>query len=212
MLKGTILFLLSGLILMRCQSSSPRADAPGSLEQRVDSLIKPYIDSTRVAGVAIGVFKDRKPLLLKSYGHADMELDVKLPVDVSFEIGSVTKQFTAAAILQLAEQKNLSLEDDFTKYVRYDTRGKKVTIRQLPSHTSGIKGYTELSGFRSLSIQKLGRDTLLRMVEKEPFDFEPGEALIYNNTAFFILELIIKKSAAKNMKTIWQSTCLRRQV
>jgi CubicO group peptidase (beta-lactamase class C family) len=193
MLKTLSLFALPAVVLCACQTSTVKPDTSGQLEQRVDSLVKPYIDSTRVAGMAIGIFKDHKPLLLKSYGYADLEFDVKLPVDASFEIGSVTKQFTGAAIMQLAEEGKLSLDDDFTRYVTFNTRGKKITIRQLLSHTSGIKGYTELPVFGSLAVQKLKRDTLLRLVEKEPFDFEPGEALIYNNTAFYILGLIVEK-------------------
>jgi CubicO group peptidase (beta-lactamase class C family) len=122
-----------------------------------------------------------------------MEFDVKLPANASFEIGSVTKQFTGVAILQLAEQGKLSLEDDPSKYIKFDLHGKKVTIRQLLSHTSGIKGYTELPMFGNLMVHKYNRDTLMRLVEKEPFDFEPGEALIYNNTAFYMLGLIIEK-------------------
>jgi CubicO group peptidase (beta-lactamase class C family) len=131
--------------------------------------------------------------MVKSYGFADLEYGIKLPVDASFEIGSVTKQFTAVATMQLVEQGKINLDDDFTKYIKFDTKGKKVTVRQLLNHTSGIKGYTELPMFESIAVRKYKRDTLLRLVEKEPFDFEPGEALIYNNTGFFMLGLIIEK-------------------
>jgi CubicO group peptidase (beta-lactamase class C family) len=192
-MKHLFLFAFLSLFIYSCsQKNNEPADSSG-LEKKVDSLIKPYIDSTKVAGIAVAVYKDHKPLLLKGYGYADLEFDVKLPANASFEIGSVTKQFTGAAILQLADEGKLSLDDDFTKYVKFDTHGKKVTIRQLLSHTSGIKGYTELPVFESFSVHKYKRDTLLRVVEKENFDFEPGEALIYNNTAFFILGLIIEK-------------------
>ncbi|QHT66411.1 beta-lactamase family protein [Rhodocytophaga rosea] len=176
-----------------CTSNKKELGIDSDLGQKVDKLVQPYINESKVAGMVVGVFKDHQPLVLKAYGFADLELDVKLPVNASFEIGSVTKQFTAAAILQLAEQQKLSLEDDITKYIAFDTHGKKVTLRQLLSHTSGIKGYTELPVFGQLSVHTYSRDTLLRLVEKEPFDFDPGEALIYNNTAFFMLGLIIEK-------------------
>lgn len=192
-MKKLLAFAILSVFIFACSQKEKTTATPSGLEQKIDSLVKPYIDSTKVAGMAIGVFKDHKPVLLKGYGFADLEFDVKLPANASFEIGSVTKQFTGAAILQLADEGKLSLEDDFTKYVKFNTHGKKVTIRQLLSHTSGIKGYTELPVFESLSIHKYKRDTLLRIVEKEPFDFEPGEALIYNNTAFFILGLVIEK-------------------
>lgn len=191
--------LLNLLFLAACTISCNRPESPKAevsvLESKLDSLINPLVDSSKFAGVAIAVYRDNKPMVLKSYGYADVEHSVKLPVDASFEIGSVTKQFTAVATLQLAEAGKLSLDDDFTKYVKFDTRGRKITIRQLMNHTSGIKGYTELPFFESLMIHKYKRDTLLRLVEKEQFDFEPGEALIYNNTAFFILGLVIEKAS-----------------
>ena len=104
---------------------------------------------------------------MKSYGLADLEFEVKLPVDASFEIGSVTKQFTAAATLLLATEGKLALDDDITKFVKFDTKGKRVTVRHLLSHTSGIKGYTELPFIGEYGMKKLKRDTLLRIVEKE---------------------------------------------
>jgi CubicO group peptidase (beta-lactamase class C family) len=188
-----LLYLLPIVLLFSCRKKEDKSQNASSLEVQIDSIVKPYIDKTEAAGIAIGVFKAHKPIFQKTYGFADLELDVKLPTNASFEIGSVTKQFTAAAILQLVEQGKLTLEDDLGKYLQFDTRKRKVTIRQLLSHTSGIKGYTELPSFEALSIQKHSRDTLLRIVEKEQFDFEPGEALIYNNTAFFMLGLIIEK-------------------
>lgn len=188
-----LIYLLPIVLLLSCAKKEDKSPSDPNLEAKIDGIVKPYIDKTEAAGIAVGVFRNHKPLFQKAYGYADLEWDVKLPVTASFEIGSVTKQFTAAAILQLAGQGKLTLEDDLGKYLRFDTRNRKVTIRQLLSHTSGIKGYTELPSFEMLSIVKHSRDTLLRIVEKEKFDFEPGEALIYTNTAFFMLGLIIEK-------------------
>lgn len=193
-MKYTFPFILLAL-LISCNKSSKTSSDTSSLELHLDSLVKKDLDSVRAAGIAIGVFKGKEKVLLKSYGYADLEHDVKLPVDASFEIGSVTKQFTGAAVLLLAEQGKLSLDDDITKYVKFDTKGRKITVRQLLNHTSGIRAYTEMPLFEKLSREKHKRDTLLRILEKEPFDFEPGEALIYNNSAFFIAGLIIEKAS-----------------
>ena len=181
------------IIVVGCSKQEGTSSDNADLEGKVDELVKPYFEGPKIAGMAIGVFKGEEKILLKSYGFADLEFDVKLPTNASFEIGSVTKQFTAVAILQLAQGGKLSLDDDATKYVQFDTKGKKVTIRQLLSHTSGIKGYTELPFFEDFMVRKYKRDTLLRMVEKEPFDFDPGDVLIYNNTAFYMLGFIIEK-------------------
>jgi len=191
-MKNLVCIFIVFLVLVSCNAPEKQTTT-SSLEVKLDSLVQSYLDSAKIAGVAIAVMKDNQPLLLKSYGYADLAFETKLPVNATFEIGSVTKQFTGAAIMQLVDQGKLSLEDDMTKYISFDTKGRKVTVRQLLSHTSGIKGYTELPFFGKFAMEKHKRDTLLRIVEKEPFDFEPGEALIYNNTAFFILGLIIEK-------------------
>src|SRR5690606_38913850 len=131
--------------------------------------------------------------LNKSYGYASLELSVPMPDDAQFEIGSITKQFTAAAILKLVEANKISLDDDFIDYLEFDTRGRTITINNLLNHTSGIPGYTEIPEFWDLSIQEHPRDTLVRLVEQKDFLFLPNEALIYNNTGYFFLGLIIEK-------------------
>lgn len=185
-----VVFLIA--TIFSCTKGKRELSGP-ALQKKIDSIVQPYLDSGKIAGLAVAVFKKSERLFVKSYGYADLEFDVKLPVDASFEIGSVTKQFTSAAILQLAEQGKLALDDDITKFIAFNTQGKKVTIRHLLSHTSGIKGYTELPFFEEFSKLKFERDSLLRRVEKEPFTFEPGSELIYNNTGFFMLGLIIEK-------------------
>uniref|UniRef100_UPI0025DCBD81 serine hydrolase domain-containing protein n=1 Tax=Marivirga sp. TaxID=2018662 RepID=UPI0025DCBD81 len=126
-------------------------------------------------------------------GYASLELETPMPSDGIFDIGSVTKQFTAAAILKLVEAKKLSLDGDFTKYLPFDTKGRKVTIANLLNHTSGIPSYTEIPEFWDMSKMDYPKDSLVRLVERNNFMFEPNEALIYNNTAYFFLGLIIEK-------------------
>ena len=123
-----------------------------------------------------------------------------MPVNASFEIGSVTKQFTGVAVMQLAEKGLLNPEDDITAYIDFDTKGRNVTIEQLLNHTSGIKSYTSLPSFNYLQLHEYPKDTILRLTEKEPFDFEPGTAMIYNNTGFFMLGRIIEKVSAKTFE------------
>lgn len=188
--------ILLAVLAIACSSEPKQStSSDAKIESEVSAVVKNLVDSGKIAGVAVGVFKDNQPLVLKGYGFADLEYDIPLAADASFEIGSVTKQFTTAAILQLVEAGKINLDDEIGKYLTFDTQGKKVTVRQLMNHTSGIKGYTELPMFESLAVMKHKRDTLLRLVEKEPFDFEPGDALIYNNTGFFMLGLIIEKAS-----------------
>ncbi|HET9984404.1 MAG TPA: serine hydrolase domain-containing protein [Longimicrobiales bacterium] len=160
----------------------------------VDSIVAAALEGGRAAGMSVAVVRGRDTLVLKGYGFADLELDAPTPERAIYEIGSVTKQFTASAILQLQEQGKLSLDDEITKYLPgYPTQGRKVTLRRLLDHTSGIKGYTELPEFERLMSRKMPRDTLVALFSSKPFDFEPGEAEVYNNSAFFLLGLVIEK-------------------
>jgi CubicO group peptidase (beta-lactamase class C family) len=162
----------------------------------LDSAARAHAAQDVVAGVSVAVVRGADTLLLKGYGRVDLEWDIPTPADASasYEIGSVTKQFTAAAVLQLVEQGKLDLDADMTEYLpEFDTQGHRVPVRRLLDHTSGIKGYTEMPVFRELAMKDLPRDTLVSMVEAEPFEFEPGTALIYNNSAYFFLGLIVEK-------------------
>lgn len=193
--KYLSLSLIIGCFSIGC-TESKTVFRPTPIKVFADSLFQASVDGAYIAGASVLIFQKGQKLLDKSYGYASLELAVPMPENPSFEIGSVTKQFTAAAILKLVEQKKLSLEDDFTKYLNFDTKGRSITIRQLLNHTSGIPSYTEIPEFWNLSMHTFGRDSLVRLVEEHEFLFEPGEALVYNNSAYFFLGLIIEKVSA----------------
>lgn len=162
----------------------------------LDSAVQAYVASDAVPGVSVAVVRGTDTLLMKGYGYADLEWQVPTPTDASasYEIGSMTKQFTATAVLQLVGQGKLDLDADMTRYLPdFDTQGHPVPVRRLLDHTSGIKGYTEMPIFADFAMRKLPRDSLVKVIEKAPFDFAPGTAQIYNNSAFFLLGLIIEK-------------------
>ena len=160
----------------------------------IDRIIEAPINAGKVAGASVAVTRRGETIVAKSYGSADLELDVPMPADASFEIGSVTKQFTAASILLLAERGKLSVDDEVTKYLpQYPTHGQRITLRHLLTHTSGIKGYTEMPEFGDLMKLKKPRETLVALFGDKPLDFAPGEALVYNNSENFLLGLIIEK-------------------
>ncbi|MBW3535940.1 MAG: beta-lactamase family protein [Gemmatimonadetes bacterium] len=153
-----------------------------------------------VPGVSVAVVRGADTLLMRGYGFVDLEWDVPTPADASasYEIGSVTKQFTAAAVLQLVEEGKLDLDADVTEYLPdFDTRGHRLPLRRLLDHTSGIKSYTEMPVFGELIAKRLPRDTLVALIEAEPFEFEPGTAAIYNNSAYFLLGLVIEAAAER---------------
>lgn len=197
----TSLFIILLALVITASCRNENIDKPSEvseIEMYADSLFKSSLDSTKIAGGAILVHQKGKTLLKKSYGFASLELEVPMPENAHFEIGSVTKQFTAVAILKLVEAGALALEDDFTQYLEFDTKGRKISINQLLNHTSGIASYTEIEEFGNLVPQELPRDSLVRILETKDFLFELGEALIYNNSAYFFLGLIIEKVSGKS--------------
>lgn len=164
--------------------------------QRMDSTAESFIWERRVAGLAVAVVKGNDTLLMKGYGKADVEWGIPMPADAMFEVGSVAKQFTAAAILQLRDEGKLSLDDEITKYFPdFPTHGNKVTLRRLLDHTSGIKGITEMREFGALSVTSYPKDSAIALIKRYPFEFPTGEAQIYNNSAFILLGHVIEKAS-----------------
>lgn len=191
--------LLATLFIVVCAVVSRPAKAQPSRAEQIrlmDSIANSPVVEKRVAGLAVAVVKGTDTLLHKGYGEADLSWDVPMSNDAVFEIGSITKQFTAAAVLQLRDQGKIDLDADITTYLPdYPTKGQRIPVRRLLDHTSGIKGYTEMPIFEEIATRKLPRDSLVVKFAAEPLDFAPGEALIYNNSAYFLLGLIIEKAS-----------------
>jgi CubicO group peptidase (beta-lactamase class C family) len=168
-----------------------------ALVKKLDSLAGSGVLENRAAGIAAAVVRGNDTLLLKGYGKADVEWNIPMPADAMFEIGSITKQFTAVALLQLRDEGKLSLDDDITKWLPdFDTRGNKVTLRRLLDHTSGIKGITEMREFGLLvNNSSFPRDSAYALIKRYPFEFGTGEAQIYNNSAFWLLGLVVEKAS-----------------
>ncbi|MBI4885825.1 MAG: beta-lactamase family protein [Acidobacteria bacterium] len=163
---------------------------------RLDSIAESGVKAGRVVGLTVAVLQGDDTLLLKGYGKADVELNVPTPANAVYEIGSVTKQFTAAAILQLRDAGKLDLDADMSRYLPdFPMQGRKISVRRLLDHTSGIKGITELSEFPDLSRRALPRDSAIALIARQRFEFEPGEAQVYNNSAYILLGLIIEKQS-----------------
>jgi CubicO group peptidase (beta-lactamase class C family) len=125
---------------------------------------------------------------------ANLELGVPIRPEMVFRVGSVTKQFTAMAILELAEQGKLTLGDDITQYLPdFPTHGEKITIENLLTHTSGIKSYTELESWRKVMREDLPVPRMIDLFKNEPSDFAPGEKWLYDNSGYFLLGAILEK-------------------
>lgn len=163
-----------------------------------DSLLNKLFKPGNPGGAAI-VSRSGVVIYKKAFGIADMELNVPMQTEMVFRIGSITKQFTAIAILQLAELGKLSLQDDIKKFIPdYPTHGKTITVEHLLTHTSGIKSYTSMESFSELVRRDMKPEELIDTFKNQPMDFEPGEKWSYNNSGYFLLGFIIEKISGKS--------------
>ena len=184
--------VLAGSVTAAAAQTTDRA----ALVRQLDSIAGSGILENRAVGLVAAVVRGSDTLLLKGYGKADVEWNVPMPADAVFEIGSVTKQFTAVAILQLRDEGKLSLDDDITKWLPdFDPRGNKLTLRRLLDHTSGMVGLTEMREFGNLVNSRFPRDSAYALIKRYPFQFPTGEAQIYNNSAFWLLGLVVEKAS-----------------
>jgi D-alanyl-D-alanine carboxypeptidase len=186
---------LGTLALLLHMHSIVAQQRPGhDLVQTVDSLAQASLGGGVVAGMSVALVRGSDVLLAKGYGFADLENQVPATEHTVYRIGSITKQFTAAAIMQLAERSKLSLDDDIRRYLpSYDTHGYGITIRQLLNHTSGIRNFTELPAFQTRDRLDFSPESLVAIFEHEPLDFPPGTGFHYNVSAFYLLGLIIQR-------------------
>jgi CubicO group peptidase (beta-lactamase class C family) len=153
----------------------------------------------RIPGLTLAIVRDGKTIKTAAYGRANIELNVPAKPDTVFEIGSITKQFTAAGILVLAQEGKLSVDDKISKHLKDTPEAwASVTIRHLLTHTSGIKNYTGLNGFQIR--RHLSQEQFIKAIGKEPMDFQPGDSWKYCNAGFNLLGYIIENVSGK---TYW---------
>jgi CubicO group peptidase (beta-lactamase class C family) len=175
------------------QDKAPATRAAQDLASRLDATIAPYFQPD-APGATVLVVKDGKTVLRKAYGMADTAKNIKMTPEMALRIGSMTKQFTATAILLLADEGKLSVEDPITKYLPdYPTQGKKITIEHLLTHTSGIVSYTGKPGFPQRAPQDTTVAATIDSFKNDPLQFEPGSTWRYNNSGYYLLGAIIEK-------------------
>jgi CubicO group peptidase (beta-lactamase class C family) len=166
------------------------------LETLVDGLYG-TLKSKKASGAAVLIAKDGKVIYKNGFGYADIEGNQLITPDTKFRIGSVTKQFTAVAILKLQEEGKISVDDKLSKFLPDFPRASEVTIHHLLTHTSGIHSYTGKPEFISRVTSPISEEELIAFFKNDPFDFNPGDAWLYNNSGYFLLGHIIGKITGK---------------
>ncbi|HEU4851940.1 MAG TPA: serine hydrolase [Telluria sp.] len=171
---------------------APAIAQPGTTQQ-LDAALYPYFKAD-APGATVIVVKDGKTLFRKAYGMADVSNGFAMQPGAQHRIASITKQFTSTAIMMLAEEGRLSVDDDITKHLPdFPTQGRKITIEHLLTHTSGIPSYSRgFTFFLTMWRDKSVAD-IIDSMKGEPLMFEPGTRYAYNNSGYFLLGAIIEK-------------------
>jgi CubicO group peptidase (beta-lactamase class C family) len=162
----------------------------------IDKYMQAQVKVNEFSGVVLVTAKD-KVIYKKAFGYADREWKIPTTLDTKFEIGSLTKQFTAAAILQLVEQKKLNLDDKLSIWFPGYPKGDSVTLHMLLNHTSGIADYTSLPSLNKLHTLPLSEDSVISLFKNQPYKFSPGTNWSYSNSNYFLLGSIIEKVTGK---------------
>ena len=193
-LGAACLFILLATSLLQAQTAAPISAA---LREKIDAITKQALTDTGVPSASIAAVQAGAITYLQAYGEGRIEPHTPALPSMRYSIGSISKQFTAAAVLLLAEQGKLSLDDSVSRFVPNLTRGNEVTIRELLSHTSGYQDYWPQDYVPPFMLQAITADRILDQWARKPLDFDPGTDWQYSNTNFVIAGLIVEKASGE---------------
>lgn len=189
------------VIALACPLSVAQAQLPREVVARVDSVFA-AIDRTTSPGCAVAVYRDGAIAHARGYGMANLEYGIANTPRSVFDIGSTSKQFSAAAIALLAQDGRLSLDDDVRKHVpELPAYQRPVTIRHLLNHTSGLRDYLTLMSLQGVHFDGVTTDddALALIVRQKATNFEPGREFLYSNSGYFLLSTIVQRVSGKSL-------------
>jgi CubicO group peptidase (beta-lactamase class C family) len=201
-LKHVALLLLLLVVVIRSLGLDTHAQNPDRAAPTLDAIFQKW-NKPDVPGCAVGVVREGVSPLVRSYGSADLEHNVAINADTVFEAGSVSKQFTAASVLLLAEQGKLALTDDVRKYVpELPDYGWRITINELLSHTSGLRDWGSveaIAGWPRTSRVYTLTDVLDITARQKSLNYPPGTAYSYTNTGYNLLAIIVERVSKETL-------------
>jgi D-alanyl-D-alanine carboxypeptidase len=193
--------LCTVFIVILLATSLLQAQAPqlisAALREKIDTIAKQALTSTGVPSASIAIVQSGAITYLQAYGDGRIGPHTSALPSMRYSIGSISKQFTAAAVLLLAEQGKLSLDDSVSRFVPNLTRGNEVTIRALLSHTSGYQDYWPQDYVPPFMLQAITAEKILDQWARKPLDFDPETDWQYSNTNFVIAGLIVEKASGE---------------
>jgi D-alanyl-D-alanine carboxypeptidase len=168
---------------------APRPDDSAALDRSVAEAVR----EKGLVGASVAVARDGKLILAKGYGKSSLASGAAVTPETPFAIGSITKQFTSACVLLLAERGKLSVEDKVAKYFPTLTDASRITLLDLMNHVSGYPDYYPLDFVDRRMLEPIGIDRLIHDYATQPLDFAPGTRWSYSNTGFIILGRVVEK-------------------
>ena len=172
----------------------------------IDQYVAEQMAEQHLPGLSLAVVRDGEVILRRGYGLASLEMNVPVTPETVFQIGSLTKQFTAVAVLMLAERGKIGLDESVSRYVPgLPAAWGGVSVRHLLNHTSGIKSFTGLPDFIDrLAPLPTTREGIVSLIADEPLEFSPGESYAYNNTGYYLLGHVIEQTSGRSYAAFLQ--------
>jgi D-alanyl-D-alanine carboxypeptidase len=165
----------------------------------VDDLIQSEMERDQIPGLSLAVLKHGQIVKSKGYGFANLELKAPATGDTAYQLASVTKTFTATAVMQLVEDGKIKLTDRIKAHLpELPKKWSEIKIVHLLTHTSGIKSYTELAAIAEHPEKEFTAAEIIALVADLPLQFRPGDRYDYSNTGYYLLGLLIEKVSGKN--------------
>ncbi len=172
------------------------------LSARADEYLRAQMKVNHFSG-AVLIASEGKTLFAKGYGLANAEWNIPNSPQTKFRLGSITKQFTSMAVMQLQQQGKLSVQDPICKYFQDCPKAwQSVTIHNLLTHTSGIPSYTDSPDYRKKMMVPASKDEMISRFHDLPLQFDPGERYRYSNSGYFLLGIIIEKASGKSYEDV----------
>src|SRR5215212_2729742 len=178
--------ILSAAILTAAAPNVPAQSADPAFAAKVDSIANAVLQNTGVPSASVAVVQHGRMILAKAYGSSNLERRTSATADMRYALGSISKQFTSAAMLLLQQDGKLKIDDPVGKYVPGLSRGNEVTIRQILSHTSGYQDFWPQDYLMDPMRKDASAQSIMDRWAKQPLDFEPGARWQYSNTGFVL--------------------------
>ncbi len=193
--------LFAWLVLALRNKRWPIGQRPRSCTSKIEEYMAARVERDHFSGTIL-LARNGQILFCRGYGMANLEHDIPCTATTKFRLGSITKQFTAMAVLILQERGKLSVNDKIKKYMPDAPKAwDDITIRHLLTHTSGIPNYTSFPDFlKTLRIQ-IALDDLIAKFKDKPLEFKPGEKFKYSNSGYIVLGKIIEVASGRNYAT-----------